>query len=169
MKIYLAGPITGLSWKEATEWRNWVTRELQPLGIQVYSPLRFKNYLSHLDKSSVDPSDSAVELSGKDDKPVLADHYDEFVLSTQKGIMTRDRWDATRCDVLLVNFLNAKKVSIGTIMEIAWADSKRIPTIVVMEPDNIHKHAMLLEAAGYVVKSLDEAVLVVKALLMEGQ
>jgi hypothetical protein len=36
--------------------------------------------------------------------------------------MTRDRFDATRCDVLLVNLLGAERVSIGTMMEVAWAD-----------------------------------------------
>jgi nucleoside 2-deoxyribosyltransferase len=147
MKLYLAGPITGKSWEEATEWRNWITQEIQPLGIQVYSPLRFKNYLSHLDK--------------------LDDSYEQFTLSTGKGITTRDRWDATRCDVLLVNFLNTERVSIGTVMEIAWADSKRIPIIVVMEPDNVHMHAMILESVGFIVKTLEEAVICIKALLME--
>jgi len=152
MKIYLAGPITGLTWDEATIWRKQVSSELAQFGIECFSPLRFKNFLSHLDKQLP-----------------IQNSYPDFGLSTPRGITTRDRWDATRCDVMFVNFLGAKKVSIGTVMEIAWADLKRIPVIVIMEPDNIHHHAMIHESIGFVVETIDEAVETVKALLMEDQ
>jgi len=147
MKVYLAGPITGLTWEEATEWRTKVSSELKPLGIICYSPLRAKNYLAKFDK--------------------LADNYPEFTLSSTRGIYTRDRWDATRCDVLFVNFLNAKRISIGTVLEIAWADSADRPIILVMEEDNPHRHSMIMECAGYVVPTLDEGIHVVKSLLIQ--
>jgi hypothetical protein len=146
MKVYLAGPITGLSWDDATAWRKQVASELEPLGITCYSPLRAKNYLSHLNK--------------------LADNYPDFGLSTPKGITTRDRWDAMRCDVCFVNFLGATKVSIGTVMEIAWADSKRIPIVIAMEKDNPHQHSMIIESVGFVCPTLEEAIHTTKALLI---
>jgi len=145
-KVYLAGPITSLSWTDATVWRTHVASELEPLGIICYSPLRFKNYLSHLNN--------------------IADSYPEFGLSSPRGITTRDRWDAMRCDVLFVNFLGAQKVSIGTVMEIAWADSKRIPIVIAMEENNVHRHSMLVESAGYVCPTLEEAIHTTKALLI---
>jgi nucleoside 2-deoxyribosyltransferase len=37
--VYLAGPITGLTYKQATAWRDRVTSELAP-GILTISPLR---------------------------------------------------------------------------------------------------------------------------------
>lgn len=145
--VYLAGPITGLSWEEATEWRNRMIAELKPHGIMCYSPLRAKNYLSHLDK--------------------MADQYPETVLSSSRGIYTRDRWDATRCDVLFVNFLGATRVSIGTVLEIAWADSADRPIILVMEENNPHRHSMVMECAGFVVATLDEGIHIVKSLLIQ--
>ncbi len=104
------------------------------------------------------------------DKPFTADgdkYAVQGVLSTNRGIMTRDRWDATRCDVLLVNFVDAAqgKVSIGTCMEIAWADLKRIPIVCAMEKGNAHEHGMIFEALGYRVNTLDEALDIVKAIL----
>lgn len=97
--------------------------------------------------------------------------YEDKVMSCSRGIMTRDRFDTMRCDVLLVNLLGAKKISIGTIMEIAWADAKRTPIICVMEnpvsgeerqigslTDNVHDHPMIREAIGFRVSTLDEAV-----------
>jgi hypothetical protein len=94
------------------------------------------------------------------------DEYQPFsVLSSNRGIITRDRWDATRCDVLLVNLLAAPRVSIGTVMEIAWADSKRIPIVCAMEAGNVHEHGMVLEALGYRVPTIEQAVHLVKAIL----
>ena len=49
--------------------------------------------------------------------------YEEIVLSSARGIMTRGYNDCKRCDVVIVNLLGSEKVSIGTVMEIAWARS----------------------------------------------
>jgi len=147
-RVYLAGPISGLAYDAATDWREDTTRELAKYGIQGMSPMRCKSYLSDL-------SDLGVE-----------DVHEMNVCSSPRGIMTRDRYDCTNCDVLLVNFLGAERVSIGTVMEIAWADLCRTPIVVAMEPDNIHKHAMVNEAIGFQVSTLDEAVEIVKGILV---
>jgi hypothetical protein len=80
--------------------------------------------------------------------------------------MTRDRFDATRCDVLLVNLLGAERVSIGTVMEIAWADLRRTPIVAVMEEGNVHEHGMVNEAIGFRVTTLDEALNIIKSILI---
>ena len=143
-KTYLAGPITGLSFNGANDWRTGVINALPP-HIIALSPLRGKEYLEK--------------------EVALKDSYDMHVLSTSKAIVTRDRFDATRCDVLFVNLLGAKIVSIGTVMEIAWADAHRIPIIVVMEKGNIHTHGMLTEASSYIVETLDEGIFILKSIL----
>lgn len=150
--VYLAGPITGLTWEQATGWRNDVTAQLKECDVTCYSPLRFKTFLSHLNGNG----------------GAIPNITPKSPLSTQKGIMTRDRWDATRCDVLFVNFLGSTIASIGTIMEIAWAEYERIPVVIVMEEGNIHQHAMVKEAAGYIVDSLDTGVEIVRSLLTQG-
>ena len=143
-KTYLAGPITGLSFNGANDWREEVISSLPP-HIIALSPLRGKEYL-------------AQETS-------LKDSYDMHVLSTAKAIVTRDRFDATRCDVLFVNLLGAKIVSIGTVMEIAWADAHRIPIILIMEKGNIHTHGMLMEVSNYIVETLTEGIFILKSIL----
>lgn len=148
--VYLAGPITGLSYGDCNDWRDAVRAELAQDGIKAMSPLRAKEYLRHVTEFSAD-GDEYAALS---------------VMSSNRGIMTRDRWDATRCDVLLVNFIGAKKVSVGTCMEIAWADLSRIPIVCAMEPEgNPHNHGMILEAIGFRLQTLQEAVQITKALL----
>lgn len=146
--VYLAGPITGCSFNGCTDWRNEVIERLARWGIHGLSPMRAKDYLRN--------------------ETAIVGSYEDKVMSCQRGIMTRDRFDTMRCDVLLVNFLGAKKVSIGTVMEIAWADSQRIPIICAIEdthipalrdsPDNVHDHPMIREAIGFRVPTLGEAV-----------
>jgi nucleoside 2-deoxyribosyltransferase len=148
--VYLAGPITGLNYAGATDWRNYAILELGKHNIVGLSPMRAKNYLSHIQNFTAD-GDAYRALS---------------VLSSNKGIMTRDRFDATRCDALLVNLLGAKAVSIGTVMEMAWADAYRTPIVCVMEPSgNPHEHGMILEAIGFRVQTLDEGLEICNAIL----
>src|SRR5260221_3158206 len=101
-KVYLAGPISGLDWKQAAEWRQYVEENLSDFAIECLSPLRFKNFL-------------ATEKS-------IRDSYPDHPLASTRAIYTRDRWDVSRSDVVFVNFLGATKVSIGTVLEIALAD-----------------------------------------------
>lgn len=137
--VYLAGPITGCSYEGCTDWRNVVQQKLSPYGVEGLSPMRAKEYL-------------------KAEKSITGS-YEDKVMSCARGITTRDRFDCMRCAVLMVNFLGAKKVSIGTVMEIAWADSQRIPIICVIEDtDNVHDHPMIRECIGFRVATLDEAV-----------
>jgi hypothetical protein len=146
-RVYLAGPITGLSFEGCTDWREYAIKELATAGITGLSPMRSKDYLKS--------------------ENIVGDSYEDTVLSCSRGITTRDRWDTTRCDLILVNFLGAEKVSIGTVMEIAWADLVRTPSIIVMEPEgNAHDHAMIRECTGFRVETLEAGLEVAKAILL---
>lgn len=147
MKVYLAGAISGLTYGEAQEgWRAYASTRLNESGIPAYSPLRAKDYL-----------DAHGKLEGS---------YDEFPLSSAKGILTRDRWDVMTCDLVLMNLVGTEKVSIGSVMEAAYADAFRKPLVLVLEPENIHMHPMLEQAAGFISSDLDEALTIVEAILL---
>jgi nucleoside 2-deoxyribosyltransferase len=145
--VYLAGPITGLSYKGATDWREFARDDLAKAGITGLSPMRAKHYLAHL-----------KSLSGTGEE-----YADLGVLSTQKSVTARDRFDTRTADVVLMNLLGAERVSIGTMIEAGWADAFRVPIVLVIEPTNLHHHMMLREVAGFVV--LDEALHTIKAIL----
>ena len=146
-KVYLAGIISGASYGDAIGWREWAAKELALAGITGASPMRWKSHLN--DEDVLDPMG-----------------YSGNVLSAPKGIITRDRWDVMTCDLIIANLLHAEKVSIGTVMEIAWADLLRKPIITVMEDDNIHHHCMLNPASGFIVPTLDDAVRIAKRILI---
>lgn len=149
---YLAGPITGLHYDGAQDWRAYAVKMLGAWNIKALSPLRGKEFLR-----------SMGELTAS-----CAGYGALHPLASPRGIMTRDRFDCTTSDVILVNLLGAKKVSIGTVMEIAWADTHRVPIVAVMEPGNIHEHAMVDEALGYRVNTVDEAIHVVRMIAGNG-
>jgi len=142
---YLAGPISGLSYNDSIAWRTTIQKQLADVGIVGMSPLRHTEYLQ---------SESDIK-----------DSYENHVLSSKKGIFTKAYFDCSQCDVLLVNMLHAKTVSIGTVMEIAWAYSFNKPIILVMDKDNIHNHAMIHEARPLIVKNMNEAFDTVVSLL----
>lgn len=144
--VYLAGPITGLSYSGATDWRDYVKCNMDS-QLSALTPMRHKQYLQ-------------TEVS-------IAAAYEGNPMSSAKGITTRDRFDCLRADAVLVNLLGAEKVSIGTVMEVAWADSARKQIVVVMDKaDAVHAHPMLLECAGYVVDNLDEAISIIERVLL---
>ena len=79
-------------------------------------------------------------------------------MSSITGINVRDFNDVKTADALLVNFLDSNdKISIGTIMEIAWARAFQIPIVIVMEENNPHNHGMLT-FGNLVVNTLEEGI-----------
>jgi nucleoside 2-deoxyribosyltransferase len=144
--VYLAGPITGLSFDACVDWRIDFIEKL-PARIVGLSPMRGKTHLEH-------------ETS-------IRDEYISSVMSSSRGIITRDFNDCKRADVIVANLLGASRVSIGTVMEIAWGRAFQTPVILVMEKTgNIHDHSMIRETAGYTVETLDDALLLTKAMLL---
>lgn len=154
-RVYLTGPIRGLNYDEATAWRERATAELAAVGIDGMSPMRAKAYL----KDGADAADVGRQK--------LADAYPQFPLSTPKAIVTRDRKDCMRSDMVIMYLKGAKTVSIGSVMEIAWADAARVPVVLVMEKEgNLHEHGMIHETCGFRCETLDEAIHIVKAVLL---
>lgn len=123
-KVYLAGPISGYSYGEATDWRNKAIYDLVNYGLEPYSPMRGKAYLSK--------------------EAEIADSYSNHTMSSITGINIRDYNDTITSGAILVYLLGAKKVSIGTVMEIAWAKAHNVPIVLIMEKEgNVHDHGML--------------------------
>ncbi len=145
-RVYLAGPIKGLTYKGCTSWRDYATKELERWEIIGVSPMRCREYL-----------DNGQIIFEPDKNP----------LSCDRGIMIRDRWDVTQnCDIVLANLLDAEKVSVGTMFEYAWADMARKPVITVIEKEgNPHEHPMIREATGFRVETLEEGLYMARAIL----
>ena len=79
-------------------------------------------------------------------------------------LTTRDKWMCTKSDVVVANFTDSVKASIGTCIEIGWASLADVPIIAVIPSGNIHDHAMIRTLATFVVPNLDEAVKILRGL-----
>ena len=147
--VYLAGPIDGCTYGECMNWREYAIKNLAEEGITGLSPMRAKDFLKKYE--------------------VMREGLEEHFMTTDEGIVTRDIWDVQRADAVLFNLLNAKKISIGTMVEYGWASAFNKPIITVMEKrgskkENIHEHPMVRRASGYRVETLEQGLTVVKAL-----
>lgn len=130
MKIYCATPMTGRSFGDVLEYYQNLTVFLKKVGFDVLCPMVCKTHLKA--------------------EQQLAAHGIKHPISTDHAIIERDRWMVQHSDVIYTNLLGANRVSIGSVMELAWAYDKGKHTIVVMEKDNIHQHSFVLEAADIV-------------------
>lgn len=146
--VYLAGPIGGCTYEGCTEWRKHVGFKLRDMGLRPVSPMRSKRFLSG--------------------ERCIDDRHYTHPLATPRGILARDFWDCNRCDVVLAVLTGVTKVSIGTVMEIAWAYQAKIPVVLVIEDEgNPHEHVLLAGACPFRVSTIDDAMEIVSSLLVE--
>lgn len=136
MKIYLAGPITHTDVDDmGVGWRLEVREVLEEAGHKCLLPLESATYF---DRFGI-----------KDPAPVLT---------------VKDRWFCTKSDLVLANLLPATKASIGTSIELGWADQARVPIVCVMDEHNVHNHPMVHELCTFIVPTMEEAVNIFLAL-----
>ena len=137
--------MTGCSYAGSTSWREYVADQLNAKDTLCLSPMRGKECL-------------------KNELNMTCNGY-PFPLTIPRASLARDRFDCTRCDVLLVNLLGATQISIGTVIEMAWAHLKQIPIVCAIEKDNIHHHALLSEMIDVQLETLDDAITCTKAII----
>ena len=145
--VYLCGPITGTKFDQATEWREY--------GISKFFP----------EIIAIDPTRDNPSTTRESEQP---DNSERRLNRLYNGadVVARDRFDIMRSDIILVNFLGAEKVSIGSVGEIFWADAWRKPVVIVREKSgNIHDHDMLNAIAGWIFNDLDPAIEKIKQLI----
>lgn len=146
-KVYLSGPITGCSLELAGEWRTYVRKRLAT-GLIAIDPMRDAVDASMLSEKQLNDTERLL-------------HYIHG-----KEILERNRMDIQRSDLLLVNFLGATRVSIGSTGEIFWADAFRKPVIVVREAQrNLHDHGLINAIACDWFETLDSAIEKINRLL----
>lgn len=138
MKIYIGGRISGLSYEVASAYFNETKEALEKMGYYVFAPMTAMNSI-------------------RTDIKLRAEGYGNPT-STNHAIFERDKWAVTQADVFYLNLsLATDFVSIGGAMELAWASILGKHTVVVMQKDNIHRHAFILEGADIVYETHEEA------------
>lgn len=133
--VYLAGPF---STDDEHQWREEAREVLGQWGIDTESPMLLSEYCRMY---GVDEREAALVLTARDYK------------------------FATGCDAILANFQHTKHASIGTCIELGWANANGVPIIAVVEDGNVHEHPIVLSLAKMRVHSLHAGLRSVAALL----
>lgn len=148
-KVYLAGPIRGLTYDAAEGWRAELRKEFYGRGIDAYSPLRGKDSLRNLG-------------------PLHGEYPNNGPMATGRGIAARDGWDVMTCDLMIVNAAGVAEVSGGTAWELGIAWALRKPVILITSDDNnpYLKRFPMADSINFRVQTLTEAVQVAEAVLL---
>ena len=130
-KVYLAGPMSGLSIEQQGDWRIWCSRQLKIYGITSICPLR----------GNVDTNTTLSTNKGITSR-------DFFDVQSCDVIL-----------INLLKQYCANEISIGTCMEVAWAYSLRKPVVLAIDDENSpYDHKMIHGCSTYEVNSLTHAV-----------
>jgi nucleoside 2-deoxyribosyltransferase len=152
-KVYLSGPITGLTyWQARYKWRKTFAEMLEGLGgghIVLLSPMRHEGHLAEM-KSPIGPE-------------TLPSH----LFSHPKLIVAKDFLDIEESTLVVVNFLGSTVVSQGTLIEMGYAKRAGKQIIVISDDTDPHNSPFIKEL-GIVVRTLEEAAAIVASLLSEG-
>lgn len=148
MKVYLAGPISGKSFDEVVGRYNEKRMYLEDFGYEVLSPMTAKGGLRNIQ-----------------DFGSTQEHYPASPFATNHAIFARDKWMVAQADIVIADLSNSgDRISIGTMMEIAWANYLNKQIVLIMGTDNLHYHAFVLEAATIILPTWDDARDYLKAL-----
>lgn len=152
-RVYLAGPMAGCSYEEAVAWRKRFANML-PDDVLAVSPLR--GYSQYMGKTDM------IGTGGDANHAMRRAH----------GFVTRDRQDCATSDAIVFNLLKAKRITVGTCVEVGWVDAFRKPSILIMENPtdtfrNVHEHAFIRELCGYHVTTEEEAAQLVSIMLSD--
>jgi nucleoside 2-deoxyribosyltransferase len=122
-KIYLAGPISGQSYYDATYWRNQIKLGLNSKDLTFFDPMDGLECFEDYDKIPTD----CGELN-------------------QKEIFERDLNYVRSCDLLIANLAFKNTRFIGTFFEVGVAFQLEIPIIFIVDRAS-EKHPFVQESA----------------------
>lgn len=147
MNIYIARPISGMSGKVVFGYYDGMSTELLQYYEKVYTPVVGKAELRFEKK-----------YKAKDFRHPVA---------TNKAIVGRDSWMVRQCDVLFLNLLGAKDISIGCVSELAWAWLLGKHTVTVIDSENVHQHAFILQMSNIVWDNEEDAIKYLRELAID--
>lgn len=144
LNLYLAGPITGLTYQKATAWRQDIRNRLK-LKTAGWNP--------------ISPLDGWEFIESQHEGPIPAFFEDE---QEQDGAAKAVRDDLAKIDMsraVLLNLHGAKYPSIGSMAEMGYAFARTLPIVTIVRDDEVHWHPFVTNLSYTVVDSFDQAVL----------
>lgn len=139
LTIYLATSITGKKTEDVETYFILTEKKLIDMGYNAIHCYQAKNGIKPNTIMTSDPL-----------------YHDPSI--TDNAILYRDNWMVRQCDILFANLLNAPRISIGTICEIAWAWDHHKHIVLAIEDKSIHDHAFLRSMVPIHYSSYDQCI-----------
>lgn len=146
LKIYAAGPMTGLSVADIKARYQRVMNDLDDTFKVFHPMIDHQNF----ETTTRDPNHKV----GANTAPK----------QTQRSFFGRDKWMVQQCDILLADFSQATVTSIGTCFEIAWAHILGKYVVSIMPDGNPHEHAFIYMASDTIFQDYESAIEYLKKL-----
>ena len=154
--VYLAGPISGCDFDEATYWRDAVSRKFLP-GIVGVSPMRVKEWCENLGV-----------IEGTDQYQAHTTDAEYLISGESHAIRARDFNDVKNADMVLMyapqDVIQRVGHSVGTLIELGWASAQGVPVVLVTDHPMM-LHPLVRESAGWIVPTLELGVEAVNSVL----
>jgi hypothetical protein len=139
LKVYTVGAISGLSYEECVKQFDVRIARLKEMGYDVFYPMLGKSFL-------------------RNETSLRAEGYPDCPLSCNHAIVRVDFWRVDMADILFVDFTNATdRVSIGSVAEMSRGYDRGKLIVTVMQKENVHRHAFVMEMSSVVFETLEEA------------
>jgi nucleoside 2-deoxyribosyltransferase len=141
--LYLAGPMSGLTWRQALEWRKQATDVLHTQW-RIINPVRHQVPTERLDE--------IIPCSTQHNNKHVALHL------TATGIASQDEFYIDQSDWIFCNFLDAVKPTFGSVWELGYAWGRRKHILSVIEPGSMHDHPFIRRRSHVFTPSLEDAI-----------
>jgi nucleoside 2-deoxyribosyltransferase len=141
LKIYVAGPITGLTQKQVKENFLSIVNSLRKMGFKVFHPLMGK-------EQNFRGNYKMKPTYGPDADVLLSDH----------AITSRDHWMIEQSDIVFMNLQHAQKISIGCVSELDRANCLRKHTVLILDKGNVHSHGFVFDNADVVFETVEQGI-----------
>ena len=139
LTVYTVGAISGLGYDECVRQFDVRIARLKEMGYDVLYPMLGKCYLRN---------ETSMRAEGYPDEPLSCNH----------AIVKADFWRVDKADVLFVDLTNATdRVSIGSVAEMSRGYALGKLVVTVMQKENVHRHAFVIEMSSIIFETLDEA------------
>ena len=164
--VYVAGPIAGHTYDGATKWRDFIQSKLPEC--EILTPMRGKEWLEEFDKMPHTAQTLMASNNGELQEEAKQISLLHQQMSSEKGIIRRDTWDVSRCDLVFANLLpgdEVDKVSIGTACEIYLAGFLHTPVVTMLRAGGIHDHPFITGSSWVVVNTVEEGITAARIVL----
>ena len=142
--VYLAGPIEGLVWSEAFEWRKKAEIFLKDAGIEVYNPGIFVPDFLKGEKITLE---------------AVAKITNTFILDLKDQLYFHSKFELENCNIILFNLKHSEitPISVGTFWELGASSVESKLRLAINMPQKFKRNPFISNSINLNFGSLDEA------------